>query len=110
MFPLYLMQVLWRCASCLGSVLQAQAAAWACPPHWASCAAQAVRTGSVRQLSEGLQANQAAFIRAGTFLLMEKLRQAVYRRLLKRVWLLHRESDPDKAHQLPLGACAAARP
>ena len=58
----------------------------------------------MRQLSEGLAANQAAFIRAGTFLLMEKLRQAVYRRLLKRVWLLHRKSDPDKAHQLPLGA------
>jgi hypothetical protein len=67
-------------------------------------AAQAMRTGSVRQLNEGLQAHQGAFIRAGTYLLMEKLRQAVCRRLLKRVWLLHREADPDKAHQLPLGA------
>jgi hypothetical protein len=63
-----------------------------------------MRTGSVRQLNEGLQAHQGAFIRAGTYLLMEKLRQAVCRRLLKRVWLLHREADPDKAHQLPLGA------
>ena len=69
--------------------------------------AQAMRTGSVRQLNAGLQANQAAFICAGTFLLMEKLRQAVCRRLLKRVWLLHREGDPDKAHQLPLGAFPA---
>ena len=58
------------------------------------CMAQAMRTGSVRQLNEGLQANQAAFIRAGTFLLMEKLRQAVCRRLLKRAWLLHRGERP----------------
>ncbi|KAK9838509.1 hypothetical protein WJX81_003800 [Elliptochloris bilobata] len=70
--------------------------------------AEAMRTGSVQQLNESLQANQAAFIHAGTYLLMEKLRQAVCRRLLKRVWLLHRESDPDKAHQLPLVKFQAA--
>jgi hypothetical protein len=38
----------------------------------------------------------------GTYLLLEKLRQAVYRRLLRRVWLIHAEQEPAKAAQIPL--------
>ena len=38
----------------------------------------------------------------GTYLLLEKLRYAVYRRLLKRVWVYGREVNPDKLQQVPL--------
>ena len=41
---------------------------------------------------------------AGTFLLLEKLKQSVYRRLFKRVALLHARAEPAKAVQIPLGA------
>lgn len=38
------------------------------------------------------------------YLLVEKLKYATYRRLMKRVQLLHAESNPAKGFQLPLGA------
>lgn len=38
----------------------------------------------------------------GTYLLLEKLRQAVYRRLLRRVYLINAEQQPAKAAQIPL--------
>ena len=41
---------------------------------------------------------------AGTYLLLEKLKQSVYRRLFKRVTLIHRHQAPGKAAQVPLGA------
>lgn len=41
---------------------------------------------------------------AGTYLLLEKLKQSVYRRLFKRVALIHRQQEPAKASQVPLGA------
>ena len=47
--------------------------------------------------------------RQGIYLLLERLKYASYRRLLKRIQLLHAESNPAKAFQLPLGApsCSA---
>ena len=47
---------------------------------------------------------QTAFIRDGTYLLLEKLLGAVHRRLLRRVWALHAAEEPGKAAQIPLGA------
>lgn len=64
---------------------------------------QAMKTGSVRQLQECLESNQWRFIQAGTYLLLERLKQPVYRRLLKRVALIHMQQDPTKGFQLPLG-------
>lgn len=47
----------------------------------------AVATGDVALLNRVLSANQAQFVQAGTYLLLEKLQLAVYRRLFKRwVW------------------------
>lgn len=45
---------------------------------------------------------QTAFIKDGTYLLLEKLQLAVQRRLLRRVWALHAEADPVRAAQIPL--------
>ena len=42
--------------------------------------------------------------RQGIYLLLEKLRMPVYRRLFKRVALLHKEAEPAKGAQVPLGA------
>lgn len=49
---------------------------------------EAMRSGSVQQMNEALEAQQWRFIRAGTYLVLEKLKQAVLRRLLKKVVLL----------------------
>ena len=58
-----------------------------------------MRTGSVQQMNEALESQQWRFIRAGTYLVLEKLKQAVLRRLLKKVALISAE----KGNQLALG-------
>ncbi len=58
-----------------------------------------MRSGSVQQMNEALEAQQWRFIRAGTYLVLEKLKQAVLRRLLKKVVLISAE----KGNQLALG-------
>mmetsp|Transcript_900 Transcript_900/g.2763 ORF Transcript_900/g.2763 Transcript_900/m.2763 type:complete len:404 (-) Transcript_900:251-1462(-) len=64
--------------------------------------AYAMRTGEVGLLESTLEANQHRFIHEGMYLLVEKLKYATYRRLMKRVQLLHAESNPGKGFQLPL--------
>ena len=71
---------------------------------------QAMRTGSVQKLNDSLEAQQWRFIRAGTYLVLEKLKQSVLRRLLKKVALLNAETNPGKANQLPLGAHSLSNP
>ena len=44
----------------------------------------------------------------GIYLLLEKLKFPVYRRLFKRVQLLHAAQSPAKASQLPLGLCCCS--
>ena len=58
----------------------------------------------MQKLNDSLEAQQWRFIRAGTYLVLEKLKQSVLRRLLKKVALLNAETNPGKANQLPLGA------
>ena len=65
---------------------------------------QAMKEGSVQGLDRCLQEHQIRFIQAGTYLLLEKLKNSVYRRLFRRVALLHKEQEPAKAAQVPLGA------
>ena len=66
---------------------------------------QAMRTGNVQQLNQALDQHQWTFIQMGTYLVMEKLRYAVYRRLFRRVHGIHAEScEPSKSHLLPLSA------
>jgi hypothetical protein len=64
---------------------------------------QAVKEGNLRLLDQCLRENQYSLIQAGTFLLIEKLKLFVHRRLFKRVALLHREQESAKAERLPLG-------
>ena len=52
----------------------------------------------------GLSLDRLRCRQAGTYLLLEKLKQSAYRRLFKRVALLHAQAEPAKAFQIPLGA------
>lgn len=65
--------------------------------------AEALRSGGIGTLNRALAANQRRFIMEGIYLLLERLKFPVYRRLFKRVQLLHAEENPAKAAQLPLG-------
>ena len=69
-----------------------------------------MREGSIQQLDKCIKDNQFRFIQAGTFLLVEKLKLYVHRRLFKRVALLHREQEPAKAERLPLGVHLSTSP
>lgn len=60
----------------------------------------------MQRLDESLEAQRWRFIQAGTFLVLEKLKQAVLRRLLKRVAQIYVDSNPEKSSQLPLGAAS----
>ena len=71
--------------------------------HAVGLCVQAMREGNIQQLDNCIRDNQFRFIQAGTFLLVEKLKLYVHRRLFKRVALLHREQEPAKAERLPLG-------
>lgn len=63
---------------------------------------KAMRTGDIGLFYSTLNEHQSAFIRDGTFLLLEKLQAAVQRRLLRRVWAVHAEVDPPRTAQIPL--------
>lgn len=69
---------------------------------------EAVKTGGVGGLDRALEGRQWAYIKAGTYLLLDKLRFAVARRLIKRVAILHAAADPARAAQLPLASIATA--
>ncbi|CAI7789557.1 unnamed protein product [Closterium sp. NIES-54] len=63
---------------------------------------QAMRTGDVRLLRDTLSANEDRFLRAGVYLLLEKLELHVYRRLIRKIHVLQRVKDPARAHQVRL--------
>ncbi|GJP32382.1 hypothetical protein CLOM_g7842 [Closterium sp. NIES-68] len=63
---------------------------------------QAMRTGDVRLLRDTLSANEDRFLRAGVYLLLEKLELHVYRRLIRKIHVLQRAKDPSRAHQVRL--------
>ena len=60
---------------------------------------QSMKSGNLQQLNESLEERQWEFIRQGTFLILEKLKFIVARRLLKKIYVLKAE----KTNQLNLG-------
>lgn len=70
--------------------------------HMYSSIKQAVKSGSVRQFEHALQDHMESYVTAGTYLLIEKLRVAVYRRLFKKVQRIFAEFKPERAVQVPL--------
>jgi hypothetical protein len=76
--------------------------------HYADIAS-AVRRGDVRALNGALEAHQEHFIRAGTYLLLEKLKAGVYRTLFKKIHNIQKLREPTKAFQVPIGLFQARR-
>ncbi|KDD74904.1 hypothetical protein H632_c998p0 [Helicosporidium sp. ATCC 50920] len=70
--------------------------------------AQAVRHGDLQLFDDTMELQQLRFIREGTYLLLEKLRLAVCRRLLRAVHAVHGRDEPAKAAQIPLAWFQAA--
>ena len=64
--------------------------------------ANAVRTGNVGAFYEAMDAQRNRLVKDGTLLLLEKLQASVYRRLLRRVYIVHAQMEPAKAAQIPL--------
>jgi len=63
---------------------------------------KAMKTGNIRLLNETLQAHQEDLIRTGTYIILEKLKAAVYRTLFMKIQAIHKTRSA-KATQVPLG-------
>ena len=63
---------------------------------------RSMKSGDLGLFNSSIAYQQETFIQDGTFLLLEKLEAAVQRRLLRKVWRLHADSQPDKSSQIPL--------
>ncbi|KAL4433578.1 hypothetical protein ABPG75_000019 [Micractinium tetrahymenae] len=68
----------------------------------------AMRSGDVKLFNDTMDAQQFRFIQEGTYLLLEKLRYAVFRRLLRKVHAVHAKLEPEKRAQIPLAQFQAA--
>jgi len=65
----------------------------------------ALKTGNVKLLNATLQNHQRELIRTGTYILLEKLKSAVYRTLLRTIHVIHKTTgnlSAPKQFQLPI--------
>ena len=58
----------------------------------------AVRAGDLRTFNAELARNQLAFVKRGTFLLLEKVKILVYRNLFKKIYLVQNKAAQLKLH------------
>ncbi|XP_021912362.1 enhanced ethylene response protein 5 [Carica papaya] len=63
---------------------------------------QALERGDLRLLRCALQEHEDRFLRSGVYLVLEKLELQVYQRLLKKIYIIQKQKDPNRAHQLKL--------
>ncbi|KAI5084082.1 hypothetical protein GOP47_0000251 [Adiantum capillus-veneris] len=63
---------------------------------------QALRRGDVRLLRHALEAYEDEFLRSGVYLVLEKLELQVYQRLMKKIYIIQKQKDPSKAHQVKM--------
>ena len=68
----------------------------------------AMKSGNVRMLNDALKAHQISFIKQGTFLVLEKLRNIVLRTLFQKVHAFSAEKNPAKGNQVNLHMFLAA--
>ncbi|CDP03170.1 unnamed protein product [Coffea canephora] len=62
----------------------------------------ALKRGDLRLLRHALQEHEDRFLRSGVYLVLEKLELQVYQRLLKKIHIIQKQKDPNKAHQIKL--------
>lgn len=63
---------------------------------------QALRKGDLRLLRHALQEHEDRFLRSGVYLVLEKLELQVYQRLVKKIYIIQKQKDLSKAHQVKL--------
>jgi len=63
---------------------------------------KSLKDGNIRKFDAALKENEKIFIKAGVYLILEKLRMLLYRNLFKKVCQIHSN------HQIPMGALEAA--
>ncbi|ERM93979.1 hypothetical protein AMTR_s00136p00057270 [Amborella trichopoda] len=63
---------------------------------------EALRRGDLRLLRHALQEHEDRFLRSGVYLVLEKLELQVYQRLVKKIYIIQKQKDPNKAHQVKL--------
>uniref|UniRef100_A0A7N0TUH0 PCI domain-containing protein n=1 Tax=Kalanchoe fedtschenkoi TaxID=63787 RepID=A0A7N0TUH0_KALFE len=62
----------------------------------------ALRRGDLRLLRQAVQEHEDRFLRSGVYLVLEKLELQVYQRLIKKIYIIQKQKDPSKAHQVKL--------
>ncbi|XP_073132363.1 enhanced ethylene response protein 5 [Henckelia pumila] len=68
----------------------------------------ALRRGDLRLLRHALQEHEDRFLRSGVYLVLEKLELQVYQRLIKKIYIIQKQKDPNKAHQIKLDVIVKA--
>lgn len=68
----------------------------------------AIRRGDLRLLRHALQEHEDRFLRSGVYLVLEKLELQVYQRLIKKIYIIQKQKDPNKAHQIKLDVIVKA--
>ncbi|KAJ7955880.1 Enhanced ethylene response protein 5 [Quillaja saponaria] len=63
---------------------------------------QSLTRGDLRLLRRALQDHEDRFLRSGVYLVLEKLELQVYQRLVKKIYIIQKQKDPSKAHQVKL--------
>lgn len=61
-----------------------------------------LKRGDLRLLRVALEEHEDRFLRSGVYLVLEKLELQVYQRLIKKIYLIQRDKDSSKAHQIKL--------
>ncbi|XP_042489820.1 enhanced ethylene response protein 5 [Macadamia integrifolia] len=69
---------------------------------------QALKRGDLRLLRHALQEHEDRFLRSGVYLVLEKLELQVYQRLVKKIYIIQKQRDPSKAHQIKLDVIVKA--
>ncbi|KAK6120354.1 hypothetical protein DH2020_045911 [Rehmannia glutinosa] len=65
----------------------------------------ALKRGDLRLLRHALQEHED---RSGVYLVLEKLELQVYQRLVKKIYVMQKQKDPNKAHQIKLDVIVKA--
>ncbi|XP_051150272.1 enhanced ethylene response protein 5 isoform X1 [Andrographis paniculata] len=68
----------------------------------------ALRRGDLRLLRHALDEHEDRFLRSGVYLVLEKLELQVYQRLVKKIYIMQKQKDPSKAHQIKLDVIVKA--
>ncbi|KAI3915190.1 hypothetical protein MKX01_035449 [Papaver californicum] len=69
---------------------------------------QALKKGDLRLLRHALQDHEDRFLRSGVYLVLEKLELQVYQRLMKKIYIIQKQQDPSRAHQVKLDVIVKA--